>query len=62
MLVCMVLASDEVSLIPFPFLLAPLMCSVGREKLFERHCFSKIIKKYFLIQAQKKNFADALLI
>ena len=48
-------ASDEALLIPFPFLPAPLMCSGSREKLFERDYHSKIKKKTFLFQAQKKN-------
>ena len=61
-LVCMLLASDKASLIPFPFLLASLMCSVGRKKFFRKTLSLKYNKKSFLFQAQKKKFADALLI
>ena len=48
-------ASDEALLIPFPFLLASLMCSGGREKLFERDYHSKIKKKLFYSKLKKKN-------
>ena len=46
------LASDEGSLIHFPFLLAPLICSVGPEKTFRRTLPLK--QKTFLFQAQKE--------
>ena len=35
-LLCILLASDEASLIPFPFLQTPLMCSVGRGNTFQK--------------------------
>ena len=60
-LVCILLASDEASLIPFPFLQAPLMCSVGRKETF-RKTLSLKKKKNFFIPSSKRNFADALLI
>ena len=52
-LMCILLASDEVSLILFPFLLSRLMCSAGREKTFRR-IISLKNKKSFLFQAQKE--------
>ena len=58
-LVCILVASDEASQIPFPFLLASWMCRVGREKTIQK---TLTLKKQKIYPSAKRNFADALLI
>ena len=53
-LVCILLASDKTSLIPFPFLLASLMCSVVREKSFRKTLLLKLFKNFFYSKLKKK--------
>ena len=62
-LVYMLFALDEASLIRFPVFAGPLMCNVGRQKTSQKEVLLKAIeKKSFFNPNRIRNFADALII